>query len=75
MADNIDQLRADAERFRWIAAQRRLHLYTDGGTWTRDDGSTFRAWGVLSANRVGYPPAETLAEMVDAARKDQEDKK
>ena len=74
MGDDIDQLRADAERFRWLAAQRRLHLYTDGGTWTRDDGTTFRAWGVLAANRVGYPPAETLAEMVDAARKDQEDR-
>ena len=69
----VERLRADAERFRWIAGQKRLYLYTDGGTWTRADGTTFRAWGVLAANGVGYPPAETLAELVDLARKDQED--
>ncbi len=69
----VERLRREAERFRWLAAQKSLHLYTDGGTWTRDNGTTFRAWGVLVANRVGYPPAETLAEMVDIARADQED--
>ena len=69
----VEWLRADAERFRWLAGQKRMHLYTDGGTWTRDDGTTFRAWGVLAANGVGYPPAETLTEIVDMARKDQED--
>jgi len=68
----VERLRADAERFRWLSQQTSLSLWTDPSEWSRD-GQPFKAWGMISVNRRGYPAAETLAQLVDTARADQED--
>jgi hypothetical protein len=68
----IERLRADAERFRWLSRQTALSLWTDPSEWSRD-GQPFKTWGMISVNRRGYPAAETLAQLVDTARADQED--
>lgn len=67
----LDRL-PDAERFRWLSQQTALSLWTDPSEWNRD-GQPFQAWGMISVNRRGYPAAETLAQLVDMARADQED--
>ena len=56
----------DALRYRWMKAQHKLSLETDGSTWTRN-GVKFIASHRLSANGTQYGSYEKLDELVDAA--------
>lgn len=62
-------LREDAERYRWLREQPYLNLLTDGGIWTRSDGSTYYVSHVLSAGRKQFATFETLDGTIDNARK------
>ena len=66
-AETIAELRQDADRYRWLRAQKRLRLQSDGGMWTRD-GETFHASHNLAANDTQYGPYATLDETIDFAR-------
>jgi hypothetical protein len=66
--EDIQRLRADAQRYRWLRDRKQLDLRTDGWTsWTREDGTTFRGSHRLSADDTGYSSAETLDELIDFA--------
>lgn len=70
-----DEARADAERFRWLAAQTRMQIVTDGTVWHHGGGrESFVGWGYMFVNGRGYPAAPSLAELVDLARSDQGDR-
>lgn len=57
---------ADAERYRWLKAQPHLDLRSDGGWWTRQDGTRFQS---SHSGGTHYGPYPTLDETIDAARK------
>ena len=63
----VDGLRADALRYRWLREQKGLTLTTDGGTWTRPDGTTFVASHRLAAGGTQYAAADSLDAAIDAA--------
>lgn len=70
---NDKDILRDALRYRWLKQQRNLRLVSDGGTWTREDGSIFRASHQLSAGNTQFAPMPTLDEAIDAAVKIQQE--
>lgn len=72
---NFRALRAaltrDGARYRWLKAQKSIDLQSNGGEWTRKDGTRFFASHRLCAGDRAYAVAETLDATIDAAMKDQ----
>lgn len=65
----VERLRDDAMRYRWLREQNRLQLVSQSIVWTRADGSKFRPSHLLSANDTRYGVYETLDETIDQARR------
>ena len=61
-------LRADAERYRWLKAQRGLSLTAESMKWTRSDGSTFVSTHCLAAGDTQFSAAPDLDQTIDQAR-------
>lgn len=57
----------DAKRYNWLGRCKGLELRSDGGTWTRPDGTKFVASHYLAEGDMQHGPAETLDETIDAA--------
>ena len=64
---DINALRTDAARYRWIKSRRGLTLKTDGSKWTRPDGSRFVATHFLAEGGKQHAPADSLDAVIDAA--------
>ena len=60
-------LKKDAERYRWLRDQKRLHLESESMTWTRKDGSKYASTHYLSANGTSYAPLESIDLTIDTA--------
>lgn len=67
MMDEIDSLRADAERYRWLKTQKGLTLESDNMIWTRINGSKFMSPYRLCGNDIAYESCETLDKTIDTA--------
>ena len=65
--DELDALRKDAERYRWIKSRRSLTLKTCGSKWTRPDGSQFIATHYLAEGGKQHSPADSLDAVIDTA--------
>ena len=63
----VERLRDDAMRYRWLSEQNRLQLVSQNIVWTHADGSKFRPSHCLSANDTRYGVYETLDETIDKA--------
>ena len=67
LREEIEKLRDDAMRYRWLRKQKALSLVSDGAVWKRENGENFRASHALSANDTRYGVYETLDETIDEA--------
>jgi len=66
----VERLRKDAERYRWIKSAKGLTLESErGGPWTRENGGTFTPSHRLCAGGTQFAPYETLDDAIDAAMK------
>ena len=65
-------LKKDAERYRWLRDQKRLHLESESMTWTRKDGSKYTSTHYLSANGTSYAPLESIDLTIDTAMQSNE---
>lgn len=63
----VEKLRDDAMRYRWLRKQKALRLVSNEVIWKRENGENFRASHVLSANDTRYGVYETLDETIDEA--------
>lgn len=61
------ELRADAERYRWLKDQKGLSLRSDGTVWSLWN-TMFSASHALVAQGVQYAPRPTLDETIDHDR-------
>ena len=69
-ATELERLRKDAERYRWIKSAKGLTLESErGGPWTRENGGTFTPSHRLCAGGTQFAPYETLDDAIDAAMK------
>lgn len=66
-ADRIEALEADARRYAWLRSRKGLTLRTDGGMWTRQDGSTFINTHYLAEGGTLHGSADSLDAAIDAA--------
>jgi hypothetical protein len=69
-ATELERLRKDAERYRWIKSAKGLTLESErGGPWTRENGGTFTPSHRLCAGGTQFAPYETLDDAIDTAMK------
>ena len=65
-------LKKDAERYRWLRDQKRIHLESESMTWTRKDGSKYTSTHYLAANGTSYAPLESIDLTIDTAMQSNE---
>lgn len=65
----IEELRADAKRYRWLKSRQGLTLRSEKqpNVWKRIDGTEFSATHYLAEGGTQHAPAESLDELIDAA--------
>ena len=68
-AAEIERLRKDAERYRWLKGRKGLELRRapQPNIWVRPDGSVYSATHTLAEGGTQHAPAESLDGIVDAA--------
>lgn len=70
-AAEIERLRADAERYRWLKNAKGLTLESERGSpWTREDGTKFMPSHRICAGGTQFGPHELLDDAIDAAMKE-----
>lgn len=66
----VERLRKDAERYRWLKSAKGLTLESErGSAWTREDGTKFTPSHRLCAGGTQFGPHEHLDDSIDAAMK------
>jgi len=69
----MDNIKRDAERYRWIKAQKNLNLYThhcQGIPWTNvETGYRYYPSHSLAVNGTGFDGIEHLNDLIDQAMK------
>ena len=68
LREALEACQVDAERYRWLKAQKSLLLESATGFWTKADGSRFSPTHRLCAGDTQFAAYETLDEAIDAAR-------
>lgn len=65
----LDALRKDAERYRWLKSRHGLTLRSERqpNVWKRPDGTEFNATHSLAEGGTMHAPAEGLDAVIDAA--------